>query len=461
MAESHCSGEADTVVLQRITALLQQRLRRQDRQGQENRQSQLAQKLTCLSPTAARALHARLIVSHPRDPLTRSFLGLPPLHRQAVIEILQQTANTAPPLRQGVDPALEAALLPVLAKTLYLNEVWTAVAQVRHLTATQQYERALQVLASLRQIVTDPRFTIIATDPRFTIVNRAVLDAVTVQTDRLITALQRRGSPLLLPRRREAPDTRPAGVGIAGAAVATIGATIGWKVVAVIALTAAAITAVNALMRRDAALYRPYNATEDEQFLRDYPQIIEKLWPSPQLLPIPTLPPFTPEESEQERRRCSQEWVPRPYAKKGTKQAALFNYHQRYAAAIVTRLRFPGVNPEMEYRIHRGSGLWLDYDSYDPSEDAYYEFKTRYHYLKFEGLKVTEKKKNAFIGWMARSNFFTQAMLQRETLVACGLDEAQIIWVFQDREVAKAVAGYLPVDRVRGEPWSSVKQEYP
>jgi hypothetical protein len=443
----------DAVVLYRIRGLLEQRFPQGDVQGQESRRRQVASLILGLSPPAATALLLRLQVSDPRDPYTRPFRRLPPAQREEIVETLRRASLTASLIKR--DPGLS----PVVAKRLYLAEVREAVAHLGALASGEQYDRALQALAALRQA---------RNDPRFTGVDRTVLDTVTAEADRLNTLLRGPITALMKPA-----STRTAAAGVLAIPVGVLGAqALGADVAAAATAAAGLALGVGVVAIATVLVIRHYRSrvpligsTEAQRLnhlmslaqalgeLRRTVEIEAARAPAPdsparEVRADPVVPPVDAGPDDEDRKPCRQQWVPRPYGSDWRT-----NYHHDYATAVVVRRRFPGVSPEMERRIYRGGVSRLDFDSYDPAEDAYYEFKTRHQILRSEWLKRADK--TARLGWMARARLLFQAEGQRKTLLDCGLYHAKLIWVFQEKDVADNMRPYLAdfVDRVMWEPW--------
>jgi hypothetical protein len=123
---------------------------------------------------------------------------------------------------------------------------------------------------------------------------------------------------------------------------------------------------------------------------------------------------------------------------------------------MVVRLRIPDVGPDLDYRVHTDARRrrHTDFDSYDESDEVYYEFKTRHQNQTTEGLDPGDT--DQWVAWMRRSEIFSQANRQRQTLIGCGFHRAKLYWVFDTPLVARMVGEYIapwPVDEVWYEKW--------
>lgn len=152
-----------------------------------------------------------------------------------------------------------------------------------------------------------------------------------------------------------------------------------------------------------------------------------------------------PEDKRRRRKECDTEWVPR------SADTPSQEYHNEFARQMVVDLHI-FAPPDAEWRVHRGrTAVHLDYDSYDPETETYFEFKTRYDYLPYEQLGVK---------WFATSRLVAQARDQKETMIRCGFD-GDLVWVFDSNEVANAARPYLTgadaADRVIAVDWDRTR----
>ncbi|MBL7260651.1 hypothetical protein [Paractinoplanes lichenicola] len=503
-----CGSDPDPVVFYRITELITKRLAPGDRRGQQQRRGDLLRRVQCLSPPSADALAMRLTTAAPQDPLTRPFRQLPRPDREAVLAALRRAAAAAPLIARNRVLATAASLSPVVARRMYLAEVREALAQVGTWTAEQQYAQALAALAELMKVDSGPRFAD---------VDRALRATVAGAAARLRVQLVALHRPALRPGYPAGPAVgflgtpglpgllaagAAAGAGAAGAATgagagaaagaAAAGATgaaagagatgagaagagaaaaVAVPVLAVAAIAIGTVAVFSYVRSRgpligDELALRLAALASLTQAMRELSRTAEAAAAAeaatarrPRTLDqtdsdtVPELfqPPEEETEPRRRQRRCHQEWVGRLYGPRWN-----VYYHDMYATAMVERLRLErfGVDPHNERRLYpHAGGTPRDYDSYDPSRDAYLEFKTKHGYLGEEGL--TRNDKIVGTANQARMRLIGQAAGQREDLIRCGLYDAKLIWYFQEEAAAEEMGKLLAgtVNEVIHEEW--------